>query len=149
MDILSHIAIRARNTGVFLASCSGAEEWKEILEAGGNIEAAKVCGDATTGDVFLEVVEASTLAAAAAASGDQSGAELKLEPPKKSKTWVLAPSEYKQGEAIAFLIAFLIAFDRISSDILQLLVLLESKVWLVARATTWGRCMRSPRTLPG
>ncbi|QDZ22760.1 pyruvate phosphate dikinase [Chloropicon primus] len=96
IDILSHIAIRARNTGVFLASCSDTKEW-EAMSATGKGVPAKVCCDSTTGKIFLEEIAEAELLANGKRGEKKVVEALKLIPPEKSENWVLTPSEYKRG----------------------------------------------------
>ena len=94
VDVLSHIAIRTRNTGVFLASCSDAEAWGALVAHDG--APAKVILDNTAGSVFLEAIPAEELASGAEVAASALPPQA-LKAPDASERWVLTPDQYAPG----------------------------------------------------
>ena len=94
VDVLSHIAIRARNTGVFLASCSDAEAWGALAARDG--APTKVSRDNTAGSVFLEAIPAEELARGAEVTASAPPPRA-LKAPDASERWVLTPDQYAPG----------------------------------------------------
>lgn len=92
VDLLSHIAIRARNTGVMLASCADQSMWDAFTSKEG--ELCKLSVDATSGAVVA--AEATAAEATMPGSSSQSGDEAKVElvKPASLKAWTLLPAEY-------------------------------------------------------
>ena len=87
VDLLSHIAIRARNTNVLLASVADDVLWNKVLEmAGGNVRFS-IAGE----DVQIDkanVSDATTTASAKATT------KVSIAPYKPSDAWLITPDAY-------------------------------------------------------
>lgn len=97
VDLLSHIAIRARNTGVLLATCSDGALWQELV-GGKEGRMVAVALGAGAGEVQ---VSAAPEGAGAAASGDgantSAAGPVRLTKPQKTDKWALRPEEFQEG----------------------------------------------------
>jgi alpha-glucan, water dikinase len=101
VDLLSHIAIRARNGSVLLATCSDSAVWDALVKEHSG-ECVEVSAGPGSGDVTVTVA-----AAQAGASGISSGAggdrasssavARKLRKPSKSIKWVLTREAFAEG----------------------------------------------------
>lgn len=94
IDLLSHIAIRARNTGVMLASCADAGKWAELEAFADSF--AKLSFDATSGAVIASEATASdaSLPGTKSSAAKTAASEVSLVKPKPSTAWTILPSEY-------------------------------------------------------
>ena len=92
VDILSHIAIRARSQGVLLASCSDAGKWEATRDALSEGTAVKVRQDAVAGSLVLQEVPEAELCAPRA-GGQAAIPELELRRPTGHEAWVLSPDK--------------------------------------------------------
>uniref|UniRef100_A0A0G4HAY6 Uncharacterized protein n=1 Tax=Chromera velia CCMP2878 TaxID=1169474 RepID=A0A0G4HAY6_9ALVE len=103
VDVLSHIAIRARAQGIVLASCVAEDEWKKLKEgAVGEIRRIVVSAD---GSVLLEQVDEPALTETQtngkANGGKANGhnghavAARRLPQTETSSKWVLKPKQYQ------------------------------------------------------
>lgn len=97
VDLLSHIAIRARNTGVLLATCADGGLWQELVSG----EAGRMVAVAPgTGAGEVQVTSAPEAAGAASGSvGASAGSSAPVQLPKPGKTdkWALRAEEFQQG----------------------------------------------------
>eukprot|EP00892_Ulva_mutabilis_P012087 jgi/Ulvmu1/9250/UM005_0350.1 len=95
VDLLSHIAIRARNTGVLLATCSDDALWQELVGGKTDRMVAVALGP---GAGEVQVTAAPEGAGAAAASGgDGAAAPVQLKQPGKTDKWALRAEEFEEG----------------------------------------------------
>ena len=95
VDLLSHIAIRARQTGVLLAAMPDPGGWADLMTKNGEGVKIDVVGEEL-------VVSASELGVAAAASvaGPPTGQYIEglaLTPKKDCDDWVVGPEKYAEG----------------------------------------------------
>lgn len=94
VDVLSHVAIRARSQDVMLASCSDADEFAKLDELQGKIVVAKV---GSSGSVE---VEETTRAAKSGAATKAPRKALKLQTPDvatSKSAWVLSENQFTSG----------------------------------------------------
>lgn len=91
VDVLSHIAIRARNCGVLLASC-GPAEWAKLLESDGTFVTPRVVDGAV-------VLESGAAACPVPADVAQVATPtITLEPPNlNTAEWMVGPEGYAKG----------------------------------------------------
>ena len=95
VDVLSHIAIRARNTGVMLAACYDDAEWRDIVAVDGKTIAVTVDQGSVSVRATSEVNAAPVSSSSSLSSVPQKS--LKLEAPVKKAAWVVRPSKYARG----------------------------------------------------
>lgn len=101
VDLLSHIAIRARNSNVLLVSCADPQVWESVV-AEHSDEFAAVSAGPGSGDLTIEAVDASFARVAGVVSGamqaaPRGGATLRLAKPDKTDTWAIVPQEFREG----------------------------------------------------
>jgi alpha-glucan, water dikinase len=100
VDLLSHIAIRARNMGVLLATCSDPSVWDALVKEHDG-EFATVESGPGSGDVSITAASAATAAAygesSISAAGAADAAPLSLRKPASTSAWALAPSDFEEG----------------------------------------------------
>ena len=89
VDLLSHIAIRARNTNVLLASVSDDALWGAVLEMTGSNVRVVVSGE----DLKMEIANV-TEATTSRAAADVDSPKISIAPYKLSEEWLIAPSAY-------------------------------------------------------
>jgi alpha-glucan, water dikinase len=95
VDLLSHIAIRARNAGVMLASCADKDQWAALVARDG--ELGKLAVDAKSGAVLVSAATAGEAAApssAARVAGAGGGGKVELVRPATAEVWTLLPADY-------------------------------------------------------
>ena len=90
VDLLSHIAIRARNTSVLLASVVDDDLWNEVLRFADSNVRLSIEGER------LIVAEASVADAAASATTTATTTTVTIAPYAPSESWVLAPDSYSR-----------------------------------------------------
>ena len=90
VDLLSHIAIRARNTSVLLASVVDDNLWNEVLRFADSNVRLSIEGER------LIVAEASVADAAASATTTATTTTVTIAPYAPSESWVLAPDSYSR-----------------------------------------------------
>ena len=89
VDLLSHIAIRARNTGVLLASVADDAIWNDVLRFADSNVRVSIQGERVV------VAEAAVDAASAAANAPtRAAASVTIAPYSPSESWILAPDAY-------------------------------------------------------
>ena len=94
VDLLSHIAIRARNTNVLLASVADDELWNQVLAMAGETVRCAIAGET----VNLERATVSGETTRASAEKDAGGAtKVRIDPYEPSTEWIVAPSGYRSG----------------------------------------------------
>ena len=95
VDLLSHIAIRARNSGVLLATCADSAVWDKLVSEHDG-KTVEVSAGPAAGDVTVAPASAS---AATGGGGGHSGngAAPKLARPDQSSEWALPSSSFRQG----------------------------------------------------
>ena len=89
VDLLSHIAIRARNTGVLLASVADDALWKDVVRFADSNVRVSIQGERVV------VAEAAVDAASAAANAPtRATTSVTIAPYSPSESWILAPDAY-------------------------------------------------------
>ena len=88
VDLLSHIAIRARNTNVLLASVADDALWASVLETAGNKVRCAISGE----DLKIEVSNVTETPATAGAAAPAT--KISIAPYKPSDAWMIAPTAY-------------------------------------------------------
>jgi alpha-glucan, water dikinase len=102
VDLLSHIAIRARNSNVLLASCADMGVWQETVAAH-NGQLAAVSAGPGSGDLTMEAVDAGHAGMAAITETAVSGVvaatqgSLRLARPDRTDAWAIVPHEFREG----------------------------------------------------
>lgn len=96
VDLLSHIAIRARNTNVLLATCSDPGMWAELAGSDGERTVAVALGSGA-GEVMVTDAAAGAAPGAAAAAGASGVAKVELKKPEKTNKWALRSEDFKEG----------------------------------------------------
>lgn len=100
VDVLSHVALRARSQGVFLAGCEDAEQLAKWTELAGEAVTVSLAGN---GDVVATkssapLVSASAAGGAAGAAGAAKGdAKVGAVAPATSGPWVIGEDAFKAG----------------------------------------------------
>jgi hypothetical protein len=95
VDLLSHIAIRARNSGVLLASCADASVWDGLVAEHAG-EYAVVAASPGSGDVTI-TPSSSSAAAAGGTSNAGAATPPRLRRPDATNAWALTSAEFKEG----------------------------------------------------
>ena len=93
VDLLSHIAIRARQTGVLLAAMPDPAGWEALIARAGEGVKIDVVGE----EVVVSASELGVAAAASAAGAPASAPALALQPKADVDDWVVAPEGYAAG----------------------------------------------------
>jgi hypothetical protein len=93
VDLLSHIAIRARQTGVLLAAMPDPAGWETLIARAGEGVKIDVVGE----EVVVSASELGVAAAASAAGAPASAPALALQPKADVDDWVVAPEGYAAG----------------------------------------------------
>lgn len=94
VDLLSHIAIRARNTGVLLATCSDPAIWQELV--GGEV-GRTIAVSLGSGAGELQVAAAAAGAAAAVDGDATASGSVSLKKPENTDKWALKSGDFKEG----------------------------------------------------
>jgi alpha-glucan, water dikinase len=92
VDLLSHIAIRARNHGVMLASCADESDWNALIAR--DNELCKLVLDATSGAVVMSEATAAETSLPGSSSKGGSADTVELIKPTGDKIWALLPCDY-------------------------------------------------------
>ncbi|GAQ90596.1 Carbohydrate-Binding Module Family 45 protein [Klebsormidium nitens] len=93
-DVLSHVAIRARNQGCLLATAFDADELEQIRTLDGKFVSATV--DAK-GSVIVSEAKASSNGAVAKRAASSWRSSTPAEPPQPPKAWAISESDFPSG----------------------------------------------------
>ena len=93
VDLLSHIAIRARNTNVLLASVADDALWNQVLATAGETVRCVIVGET----VNLERATVSGEASRASSAAAKEATKVRIDPYEPSTEWIVAPSDYRSS----------------------------------------------------
>lgn len=94
-DVLSHVAIRARNQRVLLATCFDDKQWEGLRELTGQHVSVDV---APTGDVIATVADLPSSSGAGNGGATAAAvAPLSLQRPEDSTAWALPEAQFQKG----------------------------------------------------
>ena len=95
VDLLSHIAIRARNTGVLLASCSDSQTWDGLVSKYKG-KTVQVSAGPGSGDVTIEAASARAASTASSNGSGGNGADApRLQRPEYVDEWALPRDSFR------------------------------------------------------
>ena len=93
VDLLSHIAIRARQTGVLLAAMPDPAGWEALVARAGQGVKIEVVGE----EIKVSESELGPAAASSAAGAPAAAPKLTLTPKADTADWVVTPDKYAEG----------------------------------------------------
>jgi hypothetical protein len=93
VDLLSHIAIRARQTGVLLAAMPDPAGWEALVARAGQGVKIEVVGE----EIKVSESELGPAAASSAAGAPAAVPKLTLTPKADTADWVVTPDKYAEG----------------------------------------------------
>jgi phosphoenolpyruvate synthase/pyruvate phosphate dikinase len=93
VDLLSHIAIRARNTNVLLASVADDALWANVIAMNGEHVRCSIVDEA----LVIEKANVASASQSSASPANSTATKVTIKPYTPSESWVIAPDAYDES----------------------------------------------------